>query len=141
MSQRFIRKDVLEKVRTLSAFDYLRNYAPDLLVKNGRTDYYHRDHDSLHFSNGKWYWWSQGKGGTSALDYLIIVEGYEFKDACNYLSDLMNVSAPVTTYYHQKPVKPYTMFLPYSFHYPYFFSEDNDVLLPLSFRFFLLVRT
>ena len=109
MSQRFIRKDVLEKVRTLSAFDYLRNYAPDLLVKNGRTDYYHRDHDSLHFSNGKWYWWSQGKGGTSALDYLIIVEGYEFKDACNYLSELMNVSAPVTTYYHPKPTKPFEL--------------------------------
>ena len=50
MSKRFIRKEVLEKVRTLSAFDYLKNYAPDLLVKNGRTDYYHRDHDSLHFS-------------------------------------------------------------------------------------------
>lgn len=109
MSKRFIRKDVLEKVRTLSAFDYLRNYAPDLLVKNGRTDYYHRVHDSLHFSNGKWYWWSQGKGGTSALDYLIIVEGYEFKDACNYLSDLMNVSEPVTTYYHPKPIKPFEL--------------------------------
>lgn len=109
MSQRFIRKDVLEKVRTLSAFDYLRNYSPDLLVKNGRTDYYHRDHNSLHFSNGKWYWWSQGKGGTSALDYLIIVEGYEFKDACNYLSDLMNVSEPVTTYYHPKPVKSFEL--------------------------------
>ena len=109
MSQRFIRKDVLEKVRTLSAFDYLRNYAPDLLVKNGRTDYYHRDHDSLHFSNGKWYWWSQGKGGTSALDYLIIVEGYEFKDACNYLSDLMNISEPVTTYYHPKPIKSFEL--------------------------------
>lgn len=109
MSKRFIRKEVLEKVRTLSAFDYLRNYAPDLLVKNGRTDYYHREHDSLHFSNGKWYWWSQGKGGTSALDYLIIVEGYEFKDACNYLSDLMNVSEPVTTHYHPKPVKPFEL--------------------------------
>ncbi len=109
MSKRFIRKDVLEKVRTLSAFDYLKNYAPDLLVKNGRTDYYHRDHDSLHFSNGKWYWWSQGKGGTSALDYLIIVEGYEFKDACNYLSELMNVSAPVTTYYHPKPIKSFEL--------------------------------
>lgn len=109
MSKRFIRKNVLEKVRTLSAFDYLKNYAPDLLVKNGRTDYYHRDHDSLHFSNGKWYWWSQGKGGTSALDYLIIVEGYEFKDACNYLSDLMNVSTPVTTYYHPKPTKPFEL--------------------------------
>ena len=109
MSKRFIRKEVLEKVRTLSAFDYLRNYAPDLLVKNGRTDYYHREHDSLHFSNGKWYWWSQGKGGTSALDYLIIVEGYEFKDACNYLSDLMNVSTPVTTFYHPKPAKPFEL--------------------------------
>lgn len=109
MSKRFIRKEVLEKVRTLSAFDYLKNYAPDLLVKNGRTDYYHRNHDSLHFSNGKWYWWSQGKGGTSALDYLIIVEGYEFKDACNYLSDLMNVSTPVTTFYHPKPSKPFEL--------------------------------
>lgn len=109
MSKRFIRKEVLEKVRTLSAFDYLKNYAPDLLVKNGRTDYYHRNHDSLHFSNGKWYWWSQGKGGTSALDYLIIVEGYKFKDACNYLSDLMNVSAPVTTFYHPKPSKPFEL--------------------------------
>ena len=109
MSKRFIRKDVLEKVRTLSAFDYLRNYAPDLLVKNGRTDYYHRDHDSLHFSNGKWYWWSQGKGGTSALDYLIIVEGYEFKEACHYLSELMNVSAPVTTYYNTKPIKSFEL--------------------------------
>ena len=109
MSKRFIRKDVLEKVKTLSAFDYLRNYAPDLLVKNGRTDYYHRDHDSLHFSNGKWYWWSQGKGGTSALDYLIIVEGYEFKEACNYLSELMNVSAPVTTYYNTKPIKSFEL--------------------------------
>ena len=83
MSQRFIRKDVLEKVRTLSAFDYLRNYAPDLLVKNGRTDYYHRDHDSLHFSNGKWYWWSQGKGGTSALDYLIIESTFGSADRGN----------------------------------------------------------
>ena len=63
----------------------------------------------MHFSNGKWYWWAQGKGGTSALDYLIIVEGYEFKDACNYLSELMNVSAPVTTYYHPKPIKSFEL--------------------------------
>lgn len=109
MSKKFIRKSVLENVRTLSAFDYLNNYHPSLLVKNGKKDYYHREHESLHFSNGKWYWWSQGKGGTSALDYLIIVEGYEFKDACNYLASLMNVSAPVTTYYHPKHVKPFEL--------------------------------
>lgn len=58
MSNRFIRKDALQEIRKLSAFDYLKNYQPDMLIKNGRTDYYHREHDSLHFSNGKWYWWS-----------------------------------------------------------------------------------
>ena len=102
MSKKFIRKSVLEKVRTLSAFDYLNNYHPSLLVKNGKKDYYHREHESLHFSNGKWYWWSQGVGGTSALDYLIAVEGYDFKEACNYLASLMNISDPVVTYYYKK---------------------------------------
>lgn len=109
MSKRFIRKAVLQEIRKLSAFDYLKNYQPNMLIKNGRTDYYHREHDSLHFSNGKWYWWSQGKGGTSALDYLVTVEGFDFKDTCNYLLDLMKISAPVTTYYYPKQTKPFEL--------------------------------
>lgn len=109
MSKRYIRKTDVEKVRSLSAFDYMRNYQPDMLVKNGRTDYFHREHDSLHFSNGKWYWWSQGKGGTSALDYLVIVERYTFKDACNYLLDLMNISAPIITYDYSKSTKTFEL--------------------------------
>lgn len=109
MSKRYIRKAVLQEIRKLSAFDYLKNYQPDMLIKNGRTDYYHREHDSLHFSNGKWYWWSQGKGGTSALDYLVTVEGFDFKDACNNLLDLMKISAPVTTYYYPKQTKPFEL--------------------------------
>lgn len=109
MSKRYIRKAVLQEIRKLSAFDYLKNYQPDMLIKNGRTDYYHREHDSLHFSNGKWYWWSQGKGGTSALDYLVTVEGFDFKDACNYLLDLMKISAPVTTYYYPKQTKSFEL--------------------------------
>ena len=109
MSKRYIRKDALKEIRKLSAFDYLKNYQPEMLIKNGRTDYYHREHDSLHFSNGKWYWWSQGKGGTSALDYLVTVEGFDFKDACNYLLDLMKISAPVTTYYYPKQTKPFEL--------------------------------
>ena len=52
MSKRYIRKHALQEIRKLSAFDYLKNYQPDMLIKNGRTDYYHREHDSLHFSNG-----------------------------------------------------------------------------------------
>ena len=109
MSKRYIRKDALQEIRKLSAFDYMKNYQPEMLIKNGRTDYYHREHDSLHFSNGKWYWWSQGKGGTSALDYLVTVEGFDFKDACNYLLDLMKISAPVTTYYYPKQTKPFVL--------------------------------
>lgn len=109
MSKRYIRKDALQEIRKLSAFDYLKNYQPDMLIKNGRTDYYHREHDSLHFSNGKWYWWSQGKGGASALDYLVTVEGFDFKDACNYLLNLMKISAPVTTYYYPKQTKPFEL--------------------------------
>ena len=109
MSKRYIRKDALKEIRKLSAFDYLKNYQPEMLIKNGRTDYYHREHDSLHFSNGKWYWWSQGKGGTSALDYLVTVEGFNFKDACNYLLDLTKTSAPVTTYYYPKQTKPFEL--------------------------------
>ena len=109
MSKKFIRKSVLENVRTLSAFDYLNNYHPSLLVKNGKKDYYHREHESLHFSNGKWYWWSQGVGGTTALDYLIAVEGYDFKEACNYLASLMNISDPVVTYYHKKETTPFEL--------------------------------
>ncbi len=33
-----------------------------------------KEHDSLKISNGKWYWWSRGFGGVSALDYLIKVK-------------------------------------------------------------------
>lgn len=36
MSKKFIRKSVLENIRTLSAFDYLNNYHPSLLVKMER---------------------------------------------------------------------------------------------------------
>ena len=86
MSKKFIRKSVLENIRTLSAFDYLNNYHPSLLVKNGKKDYYHREHESLHFSNGKWYWWSRGFGGVSALDYLMKVRGFGFVESIEILT-------------------------------------------------------
>lgn len=40
-----------------------------------------REHDSLKISNGKWFWWSRGIGGVSALDYLIKVKDYGFVEA------------------------------------------------------------
>ena len=35
---RYIPKDKLKEIRSLSAIDYLKNYHPDLLIRNGRTD-------------------------------------------------------------------------------------------------------
>ena len=44
------------------------------------------EHDSLKISNGKWYWWSRGFGGYSALDYLIKVKEYDFVEAVEILT-------------------------------------------------------
>ena len=106
---RYIPKDKLKEIRSLSAIDYLKNYHPDLLIRNGRTDYIHVDHDSLHFSNGKWYWWSKRKGGTSAIDYLVTVEGYTFMDACETIIDAMKIAMPVITHERPKKAKPFVL--------------------------------
>ena len=44
-----------------------------LKVKGTSNVYCTAEHDSLKISNGKWYWWSRGFGGYSALDYFIKV--------------------------------------------------------------------
>ena len=107
--RKYIPREKLKEIRHLTAFDYLKNYHPDLLIRNGRKDYIHADHDSLHFSNGKWYWWSQRKGGTSAIDYLVIVEGYTFMYACDTIMDAMQISPPVITHERPKETKPFTL--------------------------------
>lgn len=90
-----ITKKELENLRQINLLSYLTTYYPDELVKCGRTDFRTRTHSSLYLSNGKWYWWKMGIGGLSALDYLIKVEGYSFKDAVRHLLKLKK-SKPVT---------------------------------------------
>ena len=58
----------------------------DELVHFSGNTYCTRTHDSLKISNGKWYWWSQGIGGRSALDYLTKVKGVELRQAVEILS-------------------------------------------------------
>ena len=81
-----IDPDVLERVRQIDLLSYLREFEPSNLVKVKGTSnvYCTAEHDSLKISNGKWYWWSRGFGGYSALDYLIKdLSGYDFTD--NYV--------------------------------------------------------
>ena len=78
-----IDPDVLERVRQIDLLSYLRESEPSNLVKVKGTSnvYCTAEHDSLKISNGKWYWWSRGFGGYSALDYLIKVKEYDFVEA------------------------------------------------------------
>ena len=81
----YIHPDKLLELRSIDLLSYLKRSAPTNLVRISRDVYCTREHDSLKISNGKWYWWSKGIGGVSALDYLIKVKGYSFLEAANML--------------------------------------------------------
>ena len=53
-----------------------------------------RTHDSLKISNGKWFWFSRGIGGASALDYLIKVKGIPFTQAVEQIIGRAVVQPP-----------------------------------------------
>ena len=76
-----ISQDELASARQMDLLTYLQLYDPGNLVRISGQNYCTREHDSLKISNGKWYWFSRGIGGASALDYLIKVQGYSFPKA------------------------------------------------------------
>lgn len=80
--------DVIEQARQMDLLSYLQRYEPDNLKHVARNIYCTREHDSLKISNGKWYWWSRGFGGVSALDYLIKVKEYSFVEAVEALAGI-----------------------------------------------------
>lgn len=99
----------IDPLRDLSAFDYLMNYREQgTLIKHGKNDYIHNVHDSLHFSNGKWFWFSRGFGGISALDYLEKVEGYPKDEARKEIANAMRLS-PSMKFYQNEVRKPFIL--------------------------------
>ena len=77
----YIKPEVIAEVRKVDLLSYLKATDPNELVKCDGNEYCTRSHDSLKISNGKWFWWSRGIGGTSALDYLVKVRGVDFLTA------------------------------------------------------------
>jgi hypothetical protein len=77
----YIDPKEVERVKQIDALSYLKQCEPDELVRLGPDSYCTKAHDSLKLSNGRFYWWSQGFGGRSALDYLVKVKGMSFLDA------------------------------------------------------------
>ncbi len=77
----YIQPEIIAEARKVDLFSYLQATDPNELVKCGGNEYCTRTHDSLKISNGKWFWWSRGIGGVSALDYLVKVRGVDFLTA------------------------------------------------------------
>jgi hypothetical protein len=90
----YIDPSVIEQAKRIDLLTYLKEYEPDELVRLGNGTYTTKTHDSLKISNGRWYWWSQGIGAASALDYLIKVRQMTFLDAVAQIGALG--SAPVS---------------------------------------------
>lgn len=83
----YYTEEQIKKARSIDLLTYLQTYEPIELVHVRGNTYCTATHDSLKLSNGKWYWWSRGIGGSSALDYLIKVKGLQFLDAMAILTE------------------------------------------------------
>lgn len=105
-----ISSDVIEKTRQMDLLTYLQVYEPGELVHVAGNTYCTREHDSLKISNGKWFWFSRGIGGYSALDYLIKVKEIPFPQAVETLTG-HSFSYPPSAKHPQKP-KMKTVLLP-----------------------------
>ena len=87
-SNRYVQFDpaVIEQARQIDLLSYLQRYEPGNLKRVAGNVYCTKEHDSLKISNGKWYWWSRGFGGFSALDYLMKVREFSFVEAVQTLT-------------------------------------------------------
>ena len=116
--RRQVSKAEIERARELDLLTYLQTYEPHELVRISSAVYSTRSHDSLKISNGKWYQWSTGIGGVSALDYLVKVQGMDFVSAVLRVLECTRYATPTKTY-TPKRAKPTDFVLPA----PY---ENND---------------
>ncbi|OIA99348.1 topoisomerase [Paenibacillus sp. LC231] len=93
----YVSKEQIERAKEWDLLTYLQHVEPYELVKCSRNAYATRSHGSLKISNGKWFWWSRGFGGRSALDYLIKVRGISLPEAVLHINEQASLSpSPVS---------------------------------------------
>ena len=107
----YVDAQAVAQAREMDLLTYLQNYEPQELVKISGDNYCTRSHDSLKISNGKWYWWSRGFGGYSALDYLVKVRGLRFSKAVETIVGRCAAEPPVYAE-KKKSNKPKPLLLP-----------------------------
>lgn len=97
----YVNTETIESARKVDLLSYLSTCEPDELVRCGSDEYCTKEHDSLKISHGKWFWWSRGIGGASALDFLVKVRGVDFVSAVNAVNGQSIRLPPVT--HKEKP--------------------------------------
>lgn len=102
----FIPPEKLARAREMDLLTYLRCCEPDELVHVGGGAYTTKSHDSLKISNGRWYWWSRGIGGTSVLDYLTAVQKLSLPDAVQRVLSVAGTLPAETPRRKARPTKP-----------------------------------
>ena len=88
----YIPPDLLKKAREMDLLTYLRNFNPSELVKITNDTYSTKTHDSMRIDDKLWHRFSTNDGGSSALDYLIKVEGYKLQDAARIILNHQNIT-------------------------------------------------
>lgn len=106
LTKSYVTPQEIEQARQLDLLSYLQQHEPEELVRFSSNVYTLRSHDSLKISNGKWYQWSTGIGGVSALDYLIKVQGMDFVSAVSKILSYSPLAEPAkpTPTKRQRPV-------------------------------------
>ena len=92
----YVSEEEIRNARQVDLLSYLKANDPAELVHISGQTYCTRDHDSLKISNGKWYWFSRGFGGVSALDYLMKVKGLTLPQAVEAVSGKVTLSSPLS---------------------------------------------
>ena len=105
----FIPPEKLARAREMDLLTYLRCCEPDELVHVSGGAYTTKSHDSLKISNGRWYWWSRGVGGTSALDYLTAVQKLSLPDAVQRVLSVAGTLPAETPRRKGRPTKPFLL--------------------------------
>ena len=91
MNQKLVKSispEQMISVKQMNLLDYLIQYEPNSLIKNGR----HYDsviHIGLVITDKKWQWKDKKLSGKTAIEYLVFVEEMNFIDAAYLLSQCL----------------------------------------------------
>lgn len=107
-----VTEDQVSQARAIDLLSYLQSREPQELKADGPGRYTTASHGSLVISNGKWRWNSQGIGGVSALDYLIMVRGMGFVSAVETLVGERAADIPVIKPKDYEQPKRWTFYPP-----------------------------